>query len=233
MRMPSQAMKPRPHRANAPPAPTLCSQPPSFHGRIVGSGHNKSGAIALSKDVRSERAAWVASACVQVDRAGDEVVVLRAIVADTARRDDHGQQLADLERRTSHAEGEDVFVSLNRVVVWQSLDVFRIVKESVSLGFNETAVVLSKALKTPTPRGGDVRLPVRCSHQVPSSHFYEDPAVDDRDQVRVGDEVEDMARPRSIDAREQSIAVECGEEAVGLNDGELERFDLRFTGGRA
>lgn len=60
-----------------------------------------------------------------------------------------------------------------------------------------------------------------------------DAAVDDGDQVRVGDQVERVAGPGPVDAAKEHVAVERVGEAGGLDDAELVRLDDRIGGGGA
>jgi hypothetical protein len=119
------------------------------------------------------------------------------------------------------------------MIVGESLDVLGVVEVAVPFGFDKTRVVLAEALETPTSWRRDVCLPVRSPHQTSSGYLDENPAVDDRDEVRVRDEVKDMARPRSVDTREQNVAVKRGEKAIRFHDGDVEGLDLGLARGRA
>jgi hypothetical protein len=59
----------------------------------------------------------------------------------------------------------------------------------------------------------------------------EDAAVDDRDEVGVGDEVEYRAWPGPVDTGEQHVAVEYLGKAGGFDDREVKAADLRSFGG--
>jgi hypothetical protein len=84
--------KPRTQRETsvAPAARMICSPTPCPLGYFVRPSNDESGAIALSEEAPAKGTVCVASASVEIHGAGDEVVVLRAIVADTTGRHDHG-----------------------------------------------------------------------------------------------------------------------------------------------
>jgi hypothetical protein len=88
----------------------------------------------------------LAVAVVDVQASGSEVKELRTNVGDSRRRDHHAEELHQLRRRRGGAEGKDILVPLDRMIVWERGQVARIVEHSIPLGLDESRVVLTEAL---------------------------------------------------------------------------------------
>lgn len=112
----------------------------------------------------------------------------------------------------------------------ESLDVARVVEETVALENDVGRVELAGALEADPTRRSRERLPVG-TLQAPVRRRDADAAVDHGDQVREGDHVQDLARPRPVDAAEEDVAVGCLGEARLFADAQLERLDLGLSRG--
>jgi hypothetical protein len=158
-----------------------------------------------------------------------EVEELCSDIGHARRCYDHAEELHQLRGRRRQAEREDVFVSLDGVVVRQSRKVARVVKHSVSFRLDKTRIVLTEAFEAPTAGRSNMSSPLGAAHAT-RPDLHHDATVDNRNQVGVCDQIEGGACPGTIDAAEEHIAVERLTESLRLADRVLARNDVRIRG---
>ena len=62
--------------------------------------------------------------------------------------------------------------------------------------------------------------------------MHSDAAIDNRDEVSVGNEVQCGPRPGSVNATEENVTVKSSGESLWLHDGSVTCDDLGMFGGR-
>src|SRR5258707_8873042 len=85
----------------------------------------------------------------------------------------------------------------------QSLNVGRVIQVTLSLQLNEPGIVLSHALHTLMTGSDRMCTPVGRGQFLMTVRANGNSAVKDRNQVSIGDQVEDMASPGAINAGKQ------------------------------
>src|SRR5262245_27887878 len=100
------------------------------------------------------------------------------------------------------------------------------------LHLDESRVVLPEALKALAADCCRVRPPVSGGQPAEAITADADTSVDDWNQMGIGDQIEDVAAPRPVDAREQQVAVQCLPKAGLLEDGRDDRIDREVLGSR-
>jgi hypothetical protein len=148
-----------------------------------------------------------------VKNTGNEVIHLLASIAESPRSDHHHEHLQDFKAGRAETKGKNVFISADRVVFGKAGNVFGIIEISFPIRRNHAGVILSEAFETPAFRRRDVRFPISAPETLVGLGLYLDAAIDDWNQVSVGDEVENTAPQGAINAREKHIAVERISEA--------------------
>src|SRR5258707_8281888 len=101
----------------------------------------------------------------------------------------------------------------------QSLNVGRVIQVTLSLQLNEPGIVLSHALHTLMTGSDRMCTPVGRGQFLMTVRANGNSAVKDRNQVSIGDQVEDMASPGAINAGKQNVTIECGTEPGFLING--------------
>src|SRR5262245_25070314 len=101
------------------------------------------------------------------------------------------------------------------------------VEVSVAFDRDERRIVLTETSKAGTAGRCDVCPPVGASKAPTSRDAYCDTAVDNWNQMGVGDQVEHAARPWSIDAANENVTIERGTEAFILNDTAVDFIDSK------
>jgi hypothetical protein len=89
----------------------------------------------------------------------------------------------------------------------QTLDVGRIIEVASALYIYVTWVILSDALETAFARVHRMASPTGLSKPAISSP-NQNTTIDDRDEVRIGDVVQNVSAPWSVDAAKNEVAVQ-------------------------
>src|SRR5260370_15659122 len=118
------------------------------------------------------------------------------------------------------------------MVVWELLDVLGVVQVDIAFRLDESWVVLPETFEALASRCCNVSLPMS-SLQASWAGLHGDPTVYDRDEACVGDQIQNRARPGSVDAREQDIAVQGRAVSAFLNHSVLQSLDHRDCSSRA
>ena len=137
------------------------------------------------------------------------MVRLRARIGLPQRRQRQRQHLKHLHTRARHGKCKDIFSGLQRVALRQPGDIGRIVEAALALCLDQARIILAETLKARAANRRGMRLPVGGGELAVTITAYGDAAVDDRDQMSVGDQVQDIAAPGTIDAGEQDVAIEA------------------------
>lgn len=175
-------------------------------------------------------AARLAAVLTAIEGASGQVVQVGASVGDPARRGRHGDELVQLRGRGTSGEDEDVLLAAQRMVGRQAGDVGGVVERAVAFGADVGGIVLAQAFHAGAAGGGDVGAPF-CAAQASAAGIDRDTAVDDGNEVGVGEKVEDGARPGPVDAGENHITVGRGGEPVRLGHTQLVRRRPEVRGG--
>src|ERR1700736_5618576 len=101
----------------------------------------------------------------------------------------------------------------------QSLNVGRVIQVTLSLQLNEPGIVLSHALHTLMTHSDRMGTPVGSGQFLVAICANGNSAVNNGNQVSIGDQVEDMTSPGAINAGKQNVTIECGTESGVLVDG--------------
>src|SRR5260370_24518199 len=93
------------------------------------------------------------------------------------------------------------------MIVGQSVDVLRVIEQTFPLSLNVTGIVLPETLQARSPEGRSVGAPVSGSELTQTISPRANAAVDHRNEMTVGHQIQNIATPRPIYAREEHIAV--------------------------
>src|SRR5258708_2375750 len=94
------------------------------------------------------------------------------------------------------------------MVVWKAFNVARVIEVPFPLHLHKASIMLADALQAGTPYCCCVRAPIRCSQLAKAIGADANSAIDDRNQMRVGDEVQHMTAPRSVHAGKENITIQ-------------------------
>ena len=178
--------------------------------------------VAAAEDLAGEGTRGRAVLDVAVDAGGGPVGQCGADVVDPGGSEDRAEELEDLRRCAGDREGEDILAPSQAVVGGQRGNVAGVVEESGPLHADIPWVVLAKTLQALAARPHDVGSPLGTEQShglrplvvlvmldgVVVADVDGNAAVDDRDEVPVGGDVQGEPRPGSIDTAEQDVAVQ-------------------------
>src|ERR1700730_10644226 len=123
----------------------------------------------------------------------NEMIELRTQIGLIRRTHRERKNLKQLHAGARSREDKDVLVGLERMSFGQASNVGRIIKQPLALDLNQTWLILPDALQTRPTNRSRVGTPVSRRQFTKAVGADGDAAVDNRCQVGVGDEVEQMA----------------------------------------
>ena len=90
-----------------------------------------------------------------------------------------------------------------------TLDVCRVIEQSLPVQGDCAEVELTVATHARSPWPDNVRTPSSIAHLSAIERIYGNTTIDNRDEVRVGQRVEYSSWPRTVNAREDQVVIEC------------------------
>ena len=139
---------------------------------------------------------------------GRQRVHQRPRVTHATRRNHQGEELIQERGRRRNRECGHVLIRAQRALRGKPSDVGWTVKAPVAFQLDVGRVVLTDADQAGTAGRHDLRSPIGVPHPATWQTLRAQASVDHRDEVRVGERVQNVAWPRSVDAREHDIEVE-------------------------
>lgn len=85
-------------------------------------------------------------------------------ISDTEWSENHHEELKHFETGGAHSKSKYVFVAFDEMIVWQTINVTRIIKVSIAFSGDQTRIVSPPAFEAAAASARDVSAPV-CSLQ--------------------------------------------------------------------
>jgi len=128
---------------------------------------------------------------------------------------DHARQVKCLVGGDCQAEGEDVAAVVAFAILWiQAAEVVGIVEHPVPVECGITSQKGAQTEKTCSAGTDGVYPPVDVKRPPIWGDAGEDAAIDDRDEVRISNCIEDPAWPGAVNATDEDVAVQRGSYAL-------------------
>lgn len=214
-----------PHRW---PYPRPCS--PHVLGESVVSGEPNAPIPSLSQGL--DGAVFTAVWSEVLQGVGAEQVLQRSGFADAARGDVEANVLGEEPGCGVDRQHRDVLSALSHRMAVEAGDVGGVIEGAICIRGDGAEVELAVAAHAGPAGPENMGSPCRVAHALAIGEDIDcDSAVDDGDEVPVGQCVKDGSRPRSVDAADDEIEVECQPESGGFADAVLPCADGRVSGG--